>query len=263
MVKSTISIKNVYLPRNFFIFRMTPSPLKLPVDHYQIDLQEFFQFGMSIDCAVFGYDREGLKILLIKRGTEPFKDYWAIPGDLVYPKEDLEAAVQRVLKALTGISDLYMDQASTFGEVSRHPLGRVITVGYFALINIARYNLKASSWATNAKWVSINEIPNLAFDHDKIVESSLERIRKRMRIQPIGFNLLPKKFTLNDIQKLYEDLLGTQFDKANFRKKIQKMKLLQPLKELESNVAHRPAKLYKFNQRRYNSLINKGFNFEL
>lgn len=242
---------------------MTPQTKNLPADHYQIDLQEFFSFGMSIDCAVFGYGREGLKILLIERGAEPFKDFWAIPGDLVYPKEDLEAAVQRVLKALTGISNLYMDQASTFGEVNRHPLGRVITVGYYSLVNIDQYNLKASSWATKLKWVPLSEIPNLAFDHSKIVESSLSRLRKNMRIQPIGFNLLPKKFTLNDIQKLYEDLFGSQFDRANFRKKILKMKILQPLKELEKNVPHRPAKLYKFNQKRYNSLRDKGFTFEL
>lgn len=242
---------------------MIPKSQKLPADHYQIDLQEFFSFGMSVDCAVFGYSREGLKVLIIKRGAEPFKDFWAIPGDLVYPNEDLEAAVQRVLKALTGISNLYMDQASTFGEVNRHPLGRVITVGYFSLINIDQYNLIANSWASQAQWVPINEIPELAFDHIKIIESSLTRLRKRMRIQPIGFNLLPKKFTLNDIQKLYEDLLGAEFDRANFRKKIQKMKLLQALDELETNVPHRPAKLFKFNQNRYKSLKKKGFNFEL
>lgn len=242
---------------------MNPKVLKLPVEQYQIDLQDFFSFGMSVDCAVFGYSREGLKILLIKRGAEPFKDYWALPGDLVYPNEDLESAVQRVLKALTGISKLYMDQAATFGEVNRHPLGRVITVGYFSLINIDQYNLKASSWAKTAEWVPISEIPNLAFDHSKIVESSLRRIRNRMRIQPIGFNLLPKKFTFNDIQKLYEDLFGVNFDRANFRKKIRKMKFLQPLDEIETNVAHRPAKLFKFDQKRYNSLSKKGFTFEL
>lgn len=242
---------------------MTPQNAKFPADHYQIDLKEFLSFGMSVDCTVFGYSREGLKILLIKRGAEPFKDFWAIPGDLVYPNEDLEGAAQRVLKALTGISDLFMDQASTFGEVNRHPLGRVITVGYFSLINIDKYNLEASSWATKLKWVPISEIPNLAFDHSKIVESSLLRLRKRIRTQPIGFNLLPEKFTLNDIQKLYEDLFGTQFDRANFRKKIQKMKLLEPLSEIEKNVPHRPAKLYKFNQDRYNSLRDKGFTFEL
>lgn len=232
-------------------------------EHYNLELSEFFTFGTSIDCAIFGYDKEGVKILLIKRGAEPFKDFWAIPGDLVYPKEGLEEAVQRVLKALTGLSNLFMDQAGTFGEVDRHPAGRVITVGYFSLINIDKYKYEASSWASSLEWVPLSEIPKLAFDHSRIVDAALTRLRKRVRIQPIGFNLLPSKFTLNDIQKLYEDLLGAKFDKANFRKKILKMKLLEELNEIESNVAHRPAKLYQFNEDRYDSLKERGFNFEL
>lgn len=235
----------------------------LPVDHYEIDLNDFFTFANSIDCVVFGYGDDGVKVLLIQRGAEPYKDFWAIPGDLVYPNENLDQAVERVLKALTGLSDLYMDQAGTFGEVDRHPMGRVITTGYFSLINIENYDYQAASWASNIKWVSLKDIPQLAFDHGKIVDRSLAKLGKRVRNQPIGFNLLPTKFTLNDIQKLYEDLLDTKFDKANFRKKIQKMKLIQPLDEFESNVAHRPAKLYRFNEKRYNDLKKKGFNFEL
>lgn len=212
---------------------------------YSIPLKDFFSCALSVDCAIFGYEDNDVKILLIKRGAEPFKNSWALPGDLMYPRENLEDAAQRVLKSLTGIENLFMEQAHSFGGVQRHPTGRVITVSYYSLVNIQDYKPKASSWAKKLKWHSLKEIPDLAFDHRDILDSSVHSLRKNLRTRLIGFNLLPEKFTLKDVQQLYELILDQKFDKANFRKKVLASDFLEPLDEVESNVPYRPAKLYK------------------
>ena len=212
---------------------------------YKIPLIDFFSCALSVDCAIFGYEDNDVKVLLIKRGAEPFKNSWALPGDLMYPEENLNDAAHRVLKSLTGIDNLFMEQANSFGAVKRHPIGRVITVSYYALVNIQDYNPKAASWAKKLKWHSLKEIPELAFDHREILDETMNALRKNLRTRLIGFNLLPEKFTLKDVQQLYELILDEKFDKANFRKKVLASDFLEPLEELEENVPYRPAKLYR------------------
>jgi len=230
---------------------------------YKIPIDKFFQFALSVDCVILGYHENGIKLLVIERGTEPEKGKKALPGDLVYPTEDMELAASRVLKDLTGLDEVYLTQSKSYGQVDRHPIGRVITVGYYALISVDRYQPLASSWAANVVWVDVNKLPDLAFDHKNIVHEVLETLRETVRLQPIGFELLPKKFTLGQLQELYEAILNTKFDKANFRKKILSMNLLKDTKELQTEVSHRPAKLFSFDKKAYESLLKKGFSFEM
>lgn len=230
---------------------------------YPIPINEFFQSAFSVDCVVFGFDKDGLKILLIQRDAQPFKDAWALPGDLIFPNEDLEDGANRVLNDLTGLDGLFMEQSHTFGSVGRHPLGRVLTVAYYALVSIEHYNPKSSSWAKNAHWHPMEDLPELAFDHGEIICKSLEVLRAKVRHQPVGFELLPPTFPLGALQKLYEVLLSKQFDKANFRKKILSMNLLVDTGKQEKDVPHRPGRLYSFDEARYEELISRGFSFEL
>ena len=227
------------------------------------DLTPFFSFGISVDCVVFGYDGVDVKVLVIERGTEPYIGYQAIPGDLVHPQEDAVTATQRVLRDLTGLENIYLEQLYTFAGVDRHPLGRVATIAYFSLLKIGDYNPRPSSWATDAQWMPIQALGEMAFDHKEIFDAALQRLQAMVRNQPIGFELLPEEFTLADLQHLYETLLNTQFDKANFRKKILTMDLLIPLDKMQKAVRHRPARLYQFDALRYEALSKRGFHFEL
>jgi 8-oxo-dGTP diphosphatase len=231
-------------------------------DH-TIPLHEYFVFGLSIDCVVFGYHEGEIKVLLVQRDVEPFKGHWALIGDLVAPDKNLEEAANNVLENLTGLKNIYMKQFFTFGSVERHPLGRVVTVAYFSLVNSINYQPIASSWAKQAEWININSLPELAFDHYAILCKGIETLKNEVRHKPTGFELLPKKFTLLEIQLLYEALLGYKFDKSNFRKKILEMNILRPLNEVKENVSHRPAKLFEFDEKRYRKLEKEGFSFEL
>ncbi len=230
---------------------------------YLIPLEDFFQFGLSVDCILFGFDGQEIKILLIERGVAPYKSYWALPGDLVYPNEDLNAAAQRVLENLTGIRDVFMQQIKTFGKTDRHPLGRVITVAFIALIRVEHYETRASSWADNVRWFTLPEVGELAFDHNEILNKGVEKLKSRVRREPLGFELLPINFTLNQLQKLYEAILDRPIDKRNFRKKILAMNFLVKLDEKQTKNTRRPACLYTFDQTRYGELLDKGFTFEL
>ena len=231
--------------------------------YYEIAYDKFFQFGLSVDCVVFGYHDSKLKVLLIKRGAAPFIGDWALPGDLVYPNESLEVAARRVLRDLTGINNLYMEQTRVYGRVDRHPAGRVITAGYYSLIYIAKHDPHAAAWAEGVYWIDINDVPPLAFDHDLILEDALRLLQERVRRQPVGFELLPQKFALGELQSLYEALLNESFDKANFRKRILSMNILIDQKEMQKDVPHRPGRLYSFDVARYDELKSKGFSFEL
>ncbi|MFT7591789.1 MAG: 8-oxo-dGTP diphosphatase, partial [bacterium] len=202
-------------------------------------------------------------VLLIQRGAEPYLNSWAIPGDLVYPEEDLDTSASRILQHLTGLENIYFEQFHTFGSVDRHPVGRVITVGYYSLVRTDSHEPIASTWANEVKWFEINELPKLAFDHDEIVAKALTELKKKVRTEPICFELLPPKFTLLDLQGVYEALHNEKFDKPNFRKKILSLDLISPLSEVESNVAHRPAKLFKFDKKKYDAKRNKEIQFEL
>lgn len=227
------------------------------------NLSKYFTLAVSIDCVVFGFDGEDLKVLLIERGEVPFKNFWALPGDLMRPDEDLDFSVNRILKDLTGLSDLFFEQVETFGELQRHPLGRVITTGYYTLIKIKDYEINPSSFASKAKWFKIKDVKELAFDHNKILTNTIAKLQNSVRTKPIGFELLPKLFTLTELQLLYEAILDIKMDTRNFRKKILQMKLLKETGTLQENVSHRPAKLYKFDEKKYEMLKNKGFNFEV
>jgi 8-oxo-dGTP diphosphatase len=226
-------------------------------------LEKYFTLALSLDCVVFGFDEEGIKVLLIKRSAEPFEGFWALPGDLVDPKKDLNASVNEVLHNLTGLSDLYFEQVETFGEVARHPFGRVITTSYYTLVKISDYKLNPSSFAKKARWFNIHEVGQLAFDHNAILESCFNRLKRSVRMKPIGFELLPKKFTLTQLQSLYEAILEEELDTRNFRKKLSKMNILKDTGKTQADVAHRPAKLFSFDEPTYNDLKNTGFNFGL
>jgi len=225
---------------------------------------DYFKSALSVDNVIFGFDDDLLKVLLIKRGKEPFNLEWALPGAMVHPSEDLEIAAKRILSDLTGISDVYLEQVKTFGKVDRYPEGRVVTVAYYSLINIIGRRL--SIGAANIKgidWKYVRDIDTLPFDHLEIMQTCLRRLKRRVRTQPVGFELLPKKFTLTQLQKLYEAILDKDLDKRNFRKKILSLKVLEDLNEIEKKVSHRPARLYAFDHKKYEDAKARGINFEI
>lgn len=221
------------------------------------------ELSVTVDCVVFGLDDEELKILLIQRDIEPYKDEWALPGGFVRANESIEETAIRELKEETGVEKIFLEQLYTFGDVGRDPRGRVITVAYYALVNINEHDLKATTDAKNVAWFSIDDIPNLAFDHKRIFNVALQRLKGKVKYEPIGFELLPTKFTLSQLQNLYEKILEQQLDKRNFRKKILSMGLLIELNEIQKDVSHRAARLYKFNEGEYKKLKKRGFNFEI
>ena len=218
--------------------------------------------AVAVDCVIFGLDKTDLKILLIQRGGEPFKDAWALPGGFVDMGESLEAAALRELEEETGVKDVFFEQLFTFGNPDRDPRGRVISVAYYALVNLDEHPVQAASDAKNAAWFPLNNLPELAFDHDKILEIAMERLESKVRYQPLGFELLPEKFTLGQLQELYEKILGTTLNKRNFRTKILKMNILKEMGKQE-DVAHRPATLYSFDDEQYQKLTKEGFIFEI
>ena len=222
-----------------------------------------FDSVFSIDCVIFGLDEGELKILLIERNEEPLKDWWALPGYLVERDESLDYAAERILYELTGLRDIYMDQFYTFGDVNRHPQGRVVTVAYYAMIRLnGSKDLKpVTNYARKAVWIPVNDLPNLAFDHGKIFGKGFEKIRNKISYQPIAFELLPEKFTLTQLQHLYEIILNKKLDKRNFRKKMLNYGILKGLDEKQKGVSYRAAKLYKFDKRKYSRLFQKELSF--
>ncbi|MBE2209665.1 MAG: NUDIX hydrolase [Saprospiraceae bacterium] len=227
------------------------------------EFDNFFKSAFTVDNVIFGFDEGDLKVLLIKRGEAPYMGQWALPGYFVYPNEDLDTAANRVLEELTGLRHVYLEQVKTFGAVNRHPFGRVITVAYFSLVKINDYKLQPASIARKAQWHPVSEVKELAFDHFGILQSCFQRLKSSVRWRPIGFELLPPHFTLTELQHLYEAILETELDKRNFRKKILGMDLLLDLDQTQEGVAHRPAKLYRFDREKYLRFQAEGFNFEL
>ncbi len=223
---------------------------------------EFPRPSLTVDIVIFGFSEKELKVLLIKRALDPFIDSWAIPGGFVQMDETLDAAARRELEEETGVSKVYLEQLYTFGDVKRDPRGRVVTVSYFALINLDKVKLKASTDAKEAQWFAMDELPELAFDHDKILCTAYDRLKGKIKYVPIGFELLPEKFSLTELQNLYEVIIGEEIDKRNFRKKILKFDFLIETNEMQQNVAHRKAKLYKFDKKKYEKLVKEGFYFE-
>lgn len=204
---------------------------------------EYFKIAVSVDCVIFGYENKELKVLLIKSDLKEFTGLWSLLGDLVRPDEDLESASYRVLRERTGLDDVYLEQVHTFGDLGRHPSGRVVTTSYYSLINIRHHKLKLTN--NELHWHKPNDIKKLAFDHKKILERCLDRLREQVMEHPIIFNLLPEKFSLRELQDLYQAILGVSLDRRNFRKKIANKDWLLDLDEMENDVPHRPGKLYK------------------
>jgi len=226
---------------------------------------EFPRPNLAVDCVVFGFDLDEreLKVMLIQRNLPPFKGQWALPGGFVRMQESLEEAARRELQEETGLAGVFLEQLYTFGDVDRDPRDRVVSVAYYALVNINDYQVRAATDASDAAWFSLGQVPALAFDHPRILELALTRLKGKVRYEPIGFELLPPKFTLFQLQKLYEAILGQPLDKRNFRKKILSMDLLIKLDEIQTGVAHRAAQLYQFDEAKYDRLKQRGFNFEV
>jgi len=224
---------------------------------------KFPRAALTVDCVVFGLDEEGLKILLIKRALSPFRGYWALPGGFVRINESVDHAARRELQEETGLTNLFLEQLYSFGDIGRDPRERVVTIAYYALVNLKDHRVEAASDADNVAWFGTHDLPNLAFDHKRIIEAALTRLKRKVRYQPIGFELLQTKFTLTQLQKMYETILERSLDKRNFRKKVLQLGVLEETKEIEEDVAHRAALLYRFNRIKYDRLLKRGFNFEL
>ena len=240
--------------------------------------------NVSVDCVIFGFDFDRLNVLLIERDIPlpennniPQRRY-ALPGNLIRLEEPLEMSARRVLKELTNLEDIYLEQFYTFGEPNRvrneydtawlqatreDPEVRVITVAYYSLVKLGDYHPSPSSFARSAVWCDVGNVPELGFDHNQILQTALSTLRNKLATRPIGFELLPEKFTFGQLQKLYETILGMSFDKRNFRRKIHNMDILVALDEKQSGVPHKPARLYKFNEERYRELLESDLVFQV
>lgn len=233
---------------------------------------EYPRPSLTVDCVIFGLDESHqLQVLLIQRDHDPFAGQWALPGGFVDMEEHLEQAALRELEEETGMKEVFIEQLYTFGAPDRDPRGRVVSVAYYALVNLSEHPVKAASDARKVGWFSLDGLPALAFDHASILQAAVDRLRAKVRYQPVGFELLPEQFTLSQLQQLYETILGVdQLNKRNFRTRILKMGVLEEVGRQEG-VAHRPAKLYRFNKEKYeqmarekyDDLLRRGLDFEI
>ncbi|WP_343632128.1 NUDIX domain-containing protein [Fluviicola sp.] len=228
--------------------------------HYQY---EYERPALATDCAIFGFDGGELKLLLLKREKEPFENKWALPGGFVYMHETAEVSAKRILMEKAGIKDVFIEQLYTFSRIDRDPRERIVSVSHYALVDKSQFELIAGRDTIQAEWHPISQLPELGFDHAEIVAMAIERLKGKVRYQPVGFELLDAKFTLTQLQLLYEAILQTPIDKRNFRKKITAMGLLKQLDEKEQNVPRKAAFYYSFDKKKYEELMKKGFHFEL
>lgn len=225
---------------------------------------EHEKFHVAVDSIIFGYDEEvrTLKVLLLKRNFQPSKGEWSLMGGFLKNDESVDEAAKRILQQLTGLSDVYMEQLYTFGDLDRDPGARIISVAYFALIKINSSDLELVK-NHGATWVPITSVPKLIFDHSTMIDRALKKLQIRARTQPIGFELLPDKFTIPQLQGLYEAIYNKSLDKRNFRRKLLSMDLLEKLEEKEKESSRKGAWYYRFDPKKYEDLLNRGFNFEL
>lgn len=231
----------------------TETPIRTEIDNF------------SIDCVIFGFDEEEdkLKVLCIKRTSEPEAGKLALPGGFVYLDENLDDAPLRRLYDMTGLKDIYLKQVGTFGDVRRYPARRVITVVYYALVKISNYSIRLGTDASEVHWFAVDDVPELVFDHRELFIHAYENLKQEVRIAPIIFNLLPKKFSLSNLQKVYEAVMGKKIDKRNFRKKILGLGILHATGEKQSSVSHRTAQLYTFDDDAYQLMLNRGQMFSI
>ncbi len=219
--------------------------------------------ALTIDCVIFGFKNAELFVLIVKHGIGSTKGQWALPGSWIRFDESIDAAAHRILSTQTAVENIYLEQFQTFGDLERFPDRRIITVAYYALVNIENFELHAGPTVSDVVWFKIQRIPQMVFDHNTIVAKCLCFLTNKVQHEPIGFNLLPPKFTLLQLQELYEAILNIKLDKSNFRRKFIKMNLLVSCDEKQQDVSHRAATLYRFDEAVYNKLLEKGFTFEI
>lgn len=219
---------------------------------------------IAVDAVVFGYQKSKLFVLLIQQKFGSQNDYWALPGGLVQEDEAIIDAVKRELKEETNVSVNYLEQLYTFGDdISRDPRNRVISVAYFALVDPSKLKLIANTDADHVSWVEIDKVPNLAFDHNEIIQMGLQRLKSKLTYQPIGFDLLPNKFLFSQLENLYTTIIGKEIDRRNFRKKMMSFGFITETEEYATKKTGRPAKLYAFNTAEYKRLEKEGIHFEI
>jgi 8-oxo-dGTP diphosphatase len=231
------------------------------IDDVEKLVESYPRVPITVDCVIFGFDENELKVLLIKSDIEMYKGKYSLLGDFAIDNdEDLDEAAYRILKERTGMDDVYLEQVRTFGKPSRHPGGRVLTVAYCSLLNIQHHKLKIHD--NDLDWHSVSSISEMAFDHKEILDACYKWLQKRIQEHPLGFNLLPDKFSLRELQNLYEAILGVGMDRRNFRKKFASMDLLIDIGEMEEDVPHRPGKLYKFDFEKYEKSKRKWIGID-
>lgn len=225
---------------------------------------KYDKFLVAVDSIIFGFDEEDreLKLLILKRKFEPAKGEWSLMGGFTNKNESLDKAARRIVLQLTGLNNVYMEQLYAFGEPERDPGGRIISVAYFSLIQIDEYDRERVK-KYDAYWLALSDLPDLIFDHNEMVAKALRKLRIRARTQPIGFELLSDKFTIPQLQDLYEAIYQQPFDKRNFRRKILSMGFLEKLDEKEKESSKKGAFYYRFNKQKYHELLQKGFDFQI
>lgn len=216
---------------------------------------------LAVDCIIFGFDNKNLKILLIKRDFEPEKGKWSLMGGFISPDEAIDDAATRILHDLTGLNDVYMEQLRAYGAVERDPVERTVSIGYYALIPISEKTILNKEFS--AQWFNVTESPELIFDHGEMIANAMARLRRRALGKPIGFELLPNKFTMKQLQTLYEAILGDTLDKRNFINKINALDILKKTEEKDMNSSRKGSFLYMFDETKYNEKVREGFSFKL
>lgn len=227
-------------------------------------IKEYFSYPkhyVAVDCIIFGFDGENLKILLVQRDFEPQKGDWSLMGGFVDEKESSDEAASRVLHSLTGLENIYLEQLNTYTEIDREPTARIMSISYYALINIEK-NIHINE-TYSAKWFDLKDCPDLIFDHNAMVKDAVLRLRRRATTRPIGFELLPEKFTMKDLQNLYEAIFDEKYDKRNFTSKINALDLLVKTSEKNMNSSKKGSFLYTFDEEKYNNKIAEGFMFKI
>lgn len=225
------------------------------------DYSQYIKHLIAVDCIIFGFDGENLNLLLVKRNFEPKKGEWSLVGGFVNAEETLDDSANRVLTSLTGLENIYLEQLKCYSELEREPTARIISVSYYALISTDE-NIQINE-KYSAKWFDLKEFPNLIFDHNKMVQNAVTRLRYRASTQPIGFELLPEKFTMKDLQSLYEAIFDEKYDKRNFISKINSMDILVKTDEKDMTSSRKGSFLYRFDKEKYHKKLSQGYLFKI